>query len=317
MKALLINHYGSIADLSLNERAKPEIQDNEVLVKIHAAALNPADLKIITGKDGGSFLHAKNFPYPPGFDYSGMIEAVGAQVADFKLGDEIFGFLSYSRANKAGTLAEYIAVPTGTFTTKPSGVSHFRAAAAGTAGCTALISLRNKGRLKRGQRVFINGASGGVGSYAVKIAKLMGAEVWGTCSAKNMHYVSSLGADRVLDYKMLNLSEVSEHFHLFFDTAAKLSYSETRQLLHPGGTYVTLLPSPQYVVDKIKSFFGATNCRMVIVKPNSPDLTQISQWLAEGLLEVAIASKFTLETAKEALQQLDRGVNGKIVIKIG
>ena len=191
MKAWCIDQYGSIDDLKQHHLPIPSPKPDEILVRIQAAALNPADHKVITGKDGGKFLHASRFPLVPGFDFSGILERHGAAVEHLNTGEEVFGFLPYSTKNKQGTLSEYVAVPADTVGVKPEHVSHAEAAGAATVGCTALQALRNKGRMSSGQRILINGASGGVGSFAVQLAKHAGAEVWGTASGQNLALVKS------------------------------------------------------------------------------------------------------------------------------
>lgn len=318
MKALIAKQYGSIDDLELTDIPKPRVGPGDVLVNVYAGALNAADQKVITGADGGRFLHAKNFPFPICYDYSGVVETVGEAVADFKAGDVVFGFLPYSTANKQGTLAEFVSVPADTLALLPEGVSFSQAAAAATTASTALQGWRDKGRLRDGQRVFVNGASGGVGSYAVPMARLLGAsDVWGTCSFENVDYVRKLGADQVLDYKEMDLSSISETFDVFFDAASRLSFSKVKHLLSPAGVYITLLPSPSLMLDVVKTMFSSKASRFVIVKSKTDDLKQIGVWLAAGAFDVAIRDSFTLETAKDALKLFKAGgIPGKIVIKM-
>jgi len=318
MQALITNQYGTISDLIVSEIDKPIFKGNEVLIKIKSASINPADLMVITGKNGGKFLHANNFPFAIGFDYSGVVEEVGKNVSTIQKNDEVFGFLDYSKKNRQGTFAEYVAVNPETLTKKPKNISFPVAASATTAASAALQGLKDKGNLQSGQRVFINGASGGVGSYAVRIAKNMGAEVWATCSSKNFEYVMSLGADQTIDYKTVNFKEFSDKFDIFLDVAAQSSFGKTKSLLSPNGTYVSLLPmSPSFLLGKLKSLLSSKNCRGVIVKSNNSDLSQLSNWMTEDKLNIAVDTSFSLTDAIKALQKFESGgVNGKIAVLI-
>ncbi len=317
MRALISSQYGSIENLKISDIEKPVISKKEVLVRVKGAALNPADIKVLTGKDGGKFLHAGNFPFALGFDYSGVIEEAGSSVSTVKVNDEVFGFLPYSTKNKQGSFAEYVSVPQGTFARKPKNASHTEAASTATVASTTLQALRDKGRLKNGQRVFINGASGGVGSYAVQIAKIMGAEVWGACSADNSDYVKRLGADGVIDYKTTNFSELRDKFDIFFDVAAVSSFGKCKNILAPKGTYITLLPSLSLLSGIIQSVFSSKACRIVIVKSLNADLSEISQWIDEGKLQMPLDSTFSFEDLPQALSKLETGrIKGKIAVTI-
>jgi NADPH:quinone reductase-like Zn-dependent oxidoreductase len=317
MKALIINKYGTISDIKISEIDKPITKDNEVLVKIYAAAINPADLKVITGKDGGKFLHAHNFPFILGFDYSGVIEEIGQNVSSFQPQDEVFGFLEYSMKNRQGTFAEYVSVLPETLAKKPKTVSFVEAAAVATTGSTALQCFKDKCNLQSGQKVLVNGASGGVGSYAVQIAKNIGAEVWGICSSRNFDYVKRLGAEQVFDYNNMNLKQLSEKFDVFFDISSSSSFSDTMDILVENGTYVTLLPSLSFAIGKLRSLLRTQACKFVMVKSKTADLSLLSNWMKEDRLNVSIDTSFSLTDATRALQKFKTGgVTGKIAIVI-
>ncbi len=318
MKALITSKYGTISDLKNAEIDKPVARENEVLVKVQAASVNPADLLVITGKNGGKFLHAGNFPFVIGFDYSGVIEEVGQNVSTLQPNDEVFGFLDYSKKNRQGTFTEYVVVRPETLAKKPKNISFAEAASVATAGSAALQGLKDKGKLQAGQRVFINGVSGGVGSYAVRIAKEIGAEVWGTCSNKNFDYVKSLGADRIIDYNTIDFGKISEKFNVFLDVAVRSSFSEASAILSPEGAYVSLLPlSPGFALGKLQSLLSSKVCRGVIVKPKNSELSVLSNWMSEDKLKVAVDTSFALADASKALQKFKtEGVKGKIAIGI-
>jgi len=288
------------------------------MVRVHAASVNPADLKVVSGKDGGRFLHAGSFPTAFGFDFSGVIEDVGPQAEGVSAGDEVFGHLAYSFTTKQGSFSELVSVDPATIGPKPPNVSHEEAAASATVGLTALQGLRDYGRLQAGQRVLVNGASGGVGSYAVQIARQLHAEVWGTSSASKASFVRELGVEHVIDYRQTPVSSIGERFDLFFDAASKSSFRETRGLLNPGGSYVTLLPSPALVIDLVSSFFSSKRATAVTVKSKRADLEQLGRWLDGGEVLPHVQRSFPLEQLGKALELLDTGsVKGKLAITVG
>ena len=318
MRAYATDHHGDIKDLSLRDDiAKPTPAPGELLVKVKAAAVNPADLKVLMGRDGGGFLHASKFPLILGFDFSGVVVEVGAEVKGRAVGDAVFGFLPYARSTRGGTFAEYVAVGADTVGTKPKKISHEEAAAAATSTVTALQSLRDKGKLAAGQTVLINGASGGVGSYAVQIAKAMGAKVVATASAAKAEHVKSLGADRVIDYKTTPLSQIEERFEVVFDVASNSSYGVCAALLKPSGTYVVLLPSAGLLVGMVRALFSSKRCKMVAVGPVSTDLDQLAAWFDEGKLKAIVDTSYPLEEVPKALERQRAGdVRGKIAITV-
>ena len=316
MRAVILDKNGAIDGLRIGEIEPPSAGPDDILVRVHAAALNPADLKVVSGKDGGAFLHAKNFPTAFGFDFSGIVEKVGANVRARSVGDEVFGFLAYSRSNKQGSFAELVSVKPDTVGSKPASVSHEHAAASATVGCTALQGLRDKGRLQAGQRVLINGASGGVGSFAVQIAKQLGAEVWGTASAANADFVRSLGASEVVDYRKTPLGSIQAKFDVVLDAACTSSYQEARALLNAGGAYVTLLPSVSLFVGMISTLFSSKRCGFVMVKSRAADLDRIGRWLAAGEVRASIEETFALSDITTALAAQEGSIQGKLAVRI-
>ena len=266
---------------------------------------------------GGAFLHAKNFPTAIGFDFSGVVEEVGANVRGRSVGDEVFGFLAYARSNKQGSFAELVAVSPETVGTKPPGVTHEDAAATATVGSTALQALRGKGRLKAGQRVLVNGASGGVGSHAVQIATQLGAEAWGTASAAKADFVWNLGATQVIDYKGTPLGSIDAKFDVVLDAASKSSFHEVSGVLNRGGAYVTLLPSPALLTGMLSSVFSSKRCGVVVVKSRTADLDQLAGWLAGGQLNASVDQTFALSDISAALKVMEAGrAPGKIAVRI-
>jgi NADPH:quinone reductase-like Zn-dependent oxidoreductase len=252
-----------------------------------------------------------------GFDFSGVVEAVGDEVQGRSVGDEVFGFLAYARSTKQGSFAELVSVKPDTVGDKPSNITHEEAAATATVGCTALQALTDKGGLQSGQRVLINGASGGVGSYAVQIASELGAEVWGTASAAKADFVKSLGAARVIDYKAARLGDIGEKFDVVLDAASMSSFGEVSSVLAPGGAYVTLLASLDLLTGMLASFFSSKRCGVVVVKSRTNDLNRLANWLEAGKLRASVDAIFPLEQLPAALAAQKAGqTQGKLAITV-
>lgn len=317
MRAAVLDANGPLERVRIGELDAPRAGADEILIRIRAAAINPADIKVVTGRDGGGFLHAKNFPTTFGFDFSGIVEEIGEKVQARSVGDEVFGFLPYTRSNRQGSFAELVSVKPDTVGDKPPSITHEEAAAAATAGSTALQALEEKGRLRSGQLVLINGASGGVGSYAVQIASELGARVWGTASTAKAGFVKSLGAARVIDYKTASLADVGERFDVVLDAASKSSFARVRSILQPEGGYVTLLPSFGLVSGKFMTVFSRKRCGVVVVKSRTADLNRLAGWLAAGKLRASVDSTFPLSDIQAALSaQRDGKVQGKIAVTV-
>ena len=220
-------------------------------------------------------------------------------------------------STRQGSFADYVAVKPDEVGVKPDALSHIDAAAAATAGCTALQALRDKGRLESGQRVLINGASGGVGSFAVQIARLLGAEVWATASAKKAEFVRGLGAAEVIDYRLRSIASIDQTFDLVLDAASMSSFAEVEPRLGRGGSYVTLLPSASLVRGMAKSLVARKRCTFVTVKSRAADLDQLGSWLAAGKLSASVHTTFDLQAITDALAKLASGsVQGKIAIRV-
>ena len=317
MKVFIIQKYGAISDIAQVEIDDPTIGRDEVLVRVKSAAINPADIKVITGKNGGKFIHSGKSPIALGFDYSGVIEEAGVEVSGFRQGDEVFGFLPYSTKTTQGSFADYVVVKSGTIAKKPSSISHTQAATAATTASTALQALVNIGGIKQGQKILVNGASGGVGSYAVQIAKSYEAEVWGTCSAMNLDYIKSIGVDHALDYKQISLKDLAEKFDIILDAVSNFSFGECTGILVTKGVYITLLPSFGLVTGKIRSFFSTRKCALCIVQPKTEGLAKIARMIEEKLISTPVATTFPIVELQKALEKfIAGGVKGKIGIVI-
>jgi NADPH:quinone reductase-like Zn-dependent oxidoreductase len=315
MKAMVVKKYGAIKDIEQIEIENPTAGSDEVLVKVKSAAVNPADFKVVTGKDGGKFIHSGKTPIRLGFDYSGVIEEVDSDVSRLAKGDDVFGFLPYSMKTTQGSFAEYVVVKGSETAKKPAAITHTKAASAATTGITALQCLKDIGKLKSGQKVLVNGASGGVGSYAVQMAKHFGAEVWGTASAANLDYIKSLGCDHPLDYKKTSLVDLPETFDIVFDAASNSSFGKCSGILAPKGVYITLLPSFGFLTGKIRSLFSSKRCAVCMVKAKSTDLSKLAEMLEKKEISAYVHASYPLAELQTAMETFKAGgTRGKIGI---
>ena len=313
MKAAVIDAFGPSSALEVREIQKPAIKAGQILIKVHAAGVNPIDWKIREGWMKERF--GEEFPMILGFDASGIIAQVGAGVADLAVGDEVFA----RSINGAGTCyAEFALLDPGTVAPKPASMSHVEAAAMPLAALTALNGLRDVGQVQTGDRVLIVGASGGVGVYAVQIAKNMGAHVTAVCSSRNVDLVSELGADQVIDYTAQNPLATHLPYDLIYDAVGTLKYTEAREVLSDQGVYMTLVP-----VEGIEFFIPgqtqrAAKCGYFLVwSPTAADLNFLGDWVTQGSLRSIIDSEFPLAQIRDAHErsQTERA-RGKIVLRI-
>jgi NADPH:quinone reductase-like Zn-dependent oxidoreductase len=315
MRAMAIPSYGPVQRMKVIELPIPEPGPGQVRVKVHASAVNPSDEKVATG--AAKFLHGRNFPMVLGYDFSGVVDRVGAGVTTVADGQEVFGFLPYSGSNKEGAFAEYTLSKVSGLSRKPGSVSHSLAAAAATPGITALQSLRDLGRLRSGGRALIIGASGGVGALAVGIAKKLGAEVVAVCATHAVDLVKGLGADIVIDRRKEDPLRVARGpFDVVFDAAAVSTWSATRHLLGKGGVYVTTLPGPAIVLHLGLSAFTSTRARMVMVKNKADDLELLGRWLTEGL-KVPIDSTVPVREVVSGIERMAAGrMHGRVSVDV-
>ncbi len=322
MRAIVQHKYGSPEVLSLQTVDRPQPGPDEVLVRVVAASLNPFDLHMISGlpllvRTQAGLLKPKN--KTPGADFAGRIEAVGSDVTDFKPGDEVFG-------ENRQTFAEYAAVPVKALALKPANLTFEQAAAIPLAGLTALQGLR-KGGVSKGQTVLVNGASGGVGTFAVQIAKAWGADVVGVCSTRNLDMVRSIGADRVVDYSNEDFTRNGEAYDVMFDLAANRSMSDYKRALRPGGIYVAggsrkgrvpgTGPIAWVLRILVASKFGGKRMTFFSAKVQAEDLVELKELAESGKLVPVIDRRCDLSDTPDALMHLAEGhAQGKTVIAI-
>lgn len=322
MKAAVYTEYGSPDVLQFKEVAKPTPKEGEVLVKVYATALSAADWHYLRGEPM-MFRFAAGFPKPKitvlGADMAGRVEAVGQNVSVFQPGDEVFGDLSLCGL---GAFAEYVSVPEGVLAMKPTGMSFEAAAAAPLAGVTALQGLRDAGQIKPGQKVLINGASGGVGTFAVQIAKAFGAEVTAVCSTRNMDTARSIGADHVIDYTQEDFTRNGQRYDLIAAANGYHSLFDYKRALAHGGTYVMIGGTmPQMfqamLLASVMSRTGGKKMTSVKSNPNGKDLAALGELFKNGKVVPVIDRCYPLSEIAEAFRYFEAGrVQGKVVITV-
>jgi NADPH:quinone reductase-like Zn-dependent oxidoreductase len=316
MKAIVQNDYGSPDVLELVEIAQPAMKDNEVLVRVKAVSINAGDVFAMRGNPWMIRLTA-GFPKPKnhilGMDMAGVVEAAGPSVTQFRPGDEVYAACS-------GALADYVSVAEDKVAFKPANLTFEQAAAIPTGAITALKGLRDVGKLQPGQKVLINGASGGVGTFAVQIAKALGAEVTGVCSTRNLDLVRSLGADDVVDYTRKDFTQNGRRYDLILDNVASHSFSEMMRVLTPQGLVVPNSghAGMGYV---FKAFLLSPFLRqlgsMYLAVPNGKDLAQLKGWIEGGKVKPVVDRTYPLGEAPEAFRYLEKEhARGKVVITI-
>ncbi len=322
MKAIVYHQYGTPDVLALEEIDTPVVGNNEVLIRVHASSVNAGDWHMMTGTPymirpmAGLLKPKRNIP---GGDVAGRVEAVGADVTQFAPGDEVFGEI------EGGAYAEYVAVPAHDIVLKPANLTFQEAAAVPVAGLTALQGLREHGRLQSGHKVLINGASGGVGTFAVQVAKALGAEVTAVCSTANVEMVRSIGADHVIDYYREDFTKTGRRYDLMFDVAGNRSVADCKSMLEPGGTYVpvggrmgrVLGPLPRLVRAALAFRFGNQRLAWFVARMDQEDMTFLAELLESGQLKPVIENTYSLTEAATALRHVGGGhAKGKNVITV-
>lgn len=322
MRAIVSTIYGPPDVMRLSELAQPAPQDHEVLVKVHAASVNAADWHMLRGEPRLMRL-SMGLRRPRhtvlGADVAGTVVAVGGRVTQLRVGDAVYGDLS---AYRWGGFAEYVCAPETALTHKPAALSFEQAAAVPMAACTALQALRDSGGLRAGEQVLINGASGGVGTYAVQIAKALGATVTAVCSPRNVEQARSLGADHVIDYTREDFAAGGARFDLIMAANGSRPLSDYLRALRPGGRYVMAGGSNRQIFESLLrgplvSLRGRASVRSVLAQPSQRDLQFLGELLADGRVKPVIERRFALEAVPEALRYVEAGhARGKVVISV-
>ena len=321
MKAIVYYNYGSPDVLKCEEIEKPTAGDNEVLIRVRAASVNPFDWHFMRGTPYMVRIQAglrKPKDKRLGVDVAGQVEAVGRNVTQFRPGDEVFGACR-------GAFAEYACASESALVMKPDNVTFEQAASAPVAAFTALQGLRDKGQIQPGHKVLINGAAGGVGTFAVQIAKWFGADVTGVCSTRNADMVRSIGADRVIDYTQEDFAKSGQRYDLFFDCVGNHSLLACRRVLNPKGIYIVvggpdgrwLGPLARMIKTLVLSRFVSQNLVMFLARRSKEDLTIMHELMKAGKVTPVIDKRYKLSEVPEAIRYLEEGhARGKVVITL-
>ena len=319
MKAIVYCEYGPPEVLKLETIARPVPSDSQVLVRVRAASVNPLDWHFMRGTPYiGRISMGLRKPkvIQVGVDFAGTVESVGRAVTKWKQGDEVFG-------GRTGAFAQYVTIRENGVVSKPSNVSFEQAAAVPVAAITALQGLRDQGKVRPGQKVLINGASGGVGTFAVQIAKSLGAEVTGVSSTRNVELVRSIGADHVVDYTKEDFTRSARRYDVIIDNVGNHSLSDLRRVLTPNGRYVMIGgpsgqwidPIPRVVAAAVTSWFVRQEMRFFISQLNPQDLTILRDLIQSGKISPVIDRRYTLSEVPKAIRYLETGrARGKVVI---
>jgi NADPH:quinone reductase-like Zn-dependent oxidoreductase len=333
MKAIIYHHYGSLDVLKYEDIEKPTPRDDEVLIRVYAASVNPLDGGSVKG--GGRFVNGLRKPKITGLgvDVAGQAESVGRKVTQFKPGDEVFGAcLRSPKASGAkvwvcsGAFAEYTCASESTLVLKPGNVTFEQAASVPVAAFTAFQGLRDKGKIQPGQKVLINGAAGGVGTLAVQIAKSFGAQVTGVCSTRNVDMVRSIGADEVIDYTQDDFTKMGQRYDLFFDCIGNHSLSACLRVLNPKGICVMAGEmSGRGIMGLVVRLISALALSRLMTKklviflarPNKENLNTIRELMATGKVKPVIDRRYRLSEVPDAIRHLEqKHARGKVVINL-
>ena len=319
MQAIVQDRYGSAEVLQARDIKRPEIADDEVLVRVHAASIHIGDWVLMTGVPYVMRMMTglgKPKNRVPGTDIAGTVEAVGPQVKSLRPGDEVFGWCT-------GAFAEYASAPEDQFVKKPANLTFEQAAAIGVSATTALQLLRDDAKVQAGQKVLINGASGGVGTFAVQIAKALGAEVTGVCSTRNVELVRSIGADHVIDYTGEDFREGTERYDLILDNVGDRSMSDTRRALTPSGTLISNGGGHaggklgRVIRNNLASMFVRQQARPSLKTQNRADLVALGELVEAGKITPVIGGTYALDQTAEAIGHIAAGhARGTLVIAV-
>ena len=308
MKAIRIHEFGGQDVLELEDIAVPQPKADEVLIKVYASSVNPVDGKIVAGQSQQKF--PTKFPLTIGWDVSGVIEQAGNQVRNFSIGDEVYG-RPFPTQN--GAFAEYVVIKASEIALKPRSIDHIQAAAVPLAGLTAWQGLFKFGKLEKGQKVLIQGASGGVGTFAIQFAKWKGAEVIGTASADNLAFIKQLGADQAIDHENQRFEEEVQDVDLVLDLIGKETQQRSLAVIKPGGILVTT------VAPEFKDEAKEKHIRLESFTAQSypEDLEQIGGLIDQGIVQPVVSAVFNLDEAQQAEELSGQHhTRGKIVIKV-
>ncbi|TWT53813.1 Zinc-type alcohol dehydrogenase-like protein [Rubripirellula amarantea] len=309
MRATTYEDYGDASVLKIAEVPVPHRLPGQVLIKVQASSVNPIDYRLRRGEMKG--LLPFGFPRIPGYDVAGTI-ADCASDSIFRIGDRVMAFLDHARG---GACAEFAVCATDVTAKLPDSMPFDEAAAIPLAGTTALQSLRDHGQIAAGKRVLINGASGGVGAFAIQIAKAYGAIVTAVASGDNESFCVSLGADKFYDYHNTDFTELSKQWDLIFDAAGKSGYFDSRDVLTENGRYVSTEPDVKGMLVTLLTWPLSKSGKVMLAKPNAEDLRELIQLYESGKMSVTIDSRFSLDDVAAAHRRVESGIDrGKVVL---
>lgn len=312
MKAIQFHRYGPPSVLRWEDAPDPRPGRGEVRVRVRAAALNPKDVLVRKGKL--RLFTGRRFPQRSGYDLAGVVDALGPGVRSLRVGEEVYAMI---QSWDAGACAELAVVPEGELAPKPRSISMTDAAGIPLAALTSLQALRDLARLRPGERVAINGASGGVGVFAVQIAKILGAHTVGVCSAKNAERALGLGADEVVPYDERPLAAEPGGFDVIFDVFGSAPYEKVAHLLAARGRYVTTIPSPRHVLRDLTTRWTKRPARLVVVRSRRRDLEQLARWVDAGELAPVTDRVWPMPAAAEAHAYIEtKRARGKVVLEV-
>lgn len=313
MKAVAFDKYGNNDVVAVRGMPMPSPGAGDVLVKVRAASIDPVDWKMRAGQL--RIISGYKFPKVLGRECAGEVVETGSGVTKFKKGDQV---IALPPVRSMGAFAEYACAPETTTFSKSGSISFEQAACIPIAGLTALQALRDKGQVSYGKKVLVNGASGGVGHFAVQIAKIFGAEVTGVCSEANIDFVKGLGADSVIDYTKEDFTRGCRQYDIIFDAVAKRSFGDSKKSLSPDGIYISTLPSVSVILHRyLIGFLSRKRAMTIWVRPVASDMAWMQSQIQAGRIRIVIDKSYSLDQAKEALAYSETGkARGKIVLKI-
>jgi NADPH:quinone reductase-like Zn-dependent oxidoreductase len=310
MRKVLYNRFGDEQVLEVREQPTPTITQKQLLIHVKATSINPLDWKIYGGQM--KLLSGAKFPKGVGIDFAGVVTQVGASVTRFRVGDAVLGLLDVFQG---GALADYVVVTEAAIAPKPATISFDQAAALPVAGLAALQLVDQLAAVGQGHEVLLNGATGGVGLFAIQVAKKRGARVTAVVGPAGVQRATQLGADVIVDYTQQDISQLTPRFDSIIDLSDKLTFKATKKLLKPRATFINTLPSPQGLVRSfLHNLFSSRKRRILILKPTAAGLNTLVT-LAQDGLQIPVEQVYTLANVRQAYQQTSRGkVKGKVVV---
>lgn len=313
MKAVVIQQFGTPEVFEITEIEIPVIKENELLIEVDSGSVNPVDWK--QRKGNHSFLFGSKFPIVVGYDIAGKVIKTGLQISEFKEGDYVCGVLPTNSYGKG--LAQFVKGPEKCFAKIVSSDDAYKFAVLPLAALTSLQALRNKGNIKKGSKILIIGAAGGVGHYAVQLAQIFEAEIYAVSSEIHREFLNELAKTNFIDYHKQDILELKERFDIIYDGVGKYSFLKCKHLLVSGGIYINTLPRPKMLVHKALSrFTRRKRVKGILMKHSSSDLNQLVNWVKEGRIKLCIDKEFSIRESSKAHAYSEEGhTEGKILIR--